>query len=78
MGPLYPCFGLLVTSAVGFKVRVDFSLAHFLACELVLRFTSGATPADCIEVSMAWQPVTFPTCYGSSSGRMSGIDAILY
>ena len=28
----YPCFGLLVISALGFKARVDFSLARFLAC----------------------------------------------
>ena len=52
-GHCYPGFGLLVTSALGFKARVDFSLACFLAYVLVLRFTSGVTPADCIEVSMA-------------------------
>ena len=33
-------------SALCFKARVDFSLA----CTLFLRFISGATPADCIEV----------------------------
>ena len=30
--PLIPCFGLLVMSALGFKARVDFALARFLAC----------------------------------------------
>ena len=39
-------------SALGFKARVDFSLVYFLAGVLFLRFTSGATPADCIEVSV--------------------------
>ena len=49
-GHWYPCFGLLVMSALGFKARVDFSLACFLACALYLRFTSSATPTDWIEV----------------------------
>ena len=40
-------------SSGGFLARVDFLLAHFLACILFLRFTSGVKPADCIEVSMA-------------------------
>ena len=64
----YPCFGLLVTSAKGFKARVDFSLAHFLACALFLRLTSGATPADCIEVSTA--AVTFLACFISTLKRI--------
>ena len=54
-GHWYPCFGLLVVSALGFKARVDAFFACFLAC-VILRFTSGATPADCIEVSMAAKP----------------------
>ena len=29
---LAPCFGLLVTSVLGYKARVDLSLACFLAC----------------------------------------------
>ena len=36
-------------SVLGFKARVD-PFACFLAC-VILRFTSGATLADCIEVS---------------------------
>ena len=32
----YPCFGLLVMSAMGFKTRVDLSLACFLASLLFL------------------------------------------
>ena len=31
-GHWYPCFGLLVTSPLGFKARVNFSLACFLTC----------------------------------------------
>ena len=31
-GNWYPCFGLLVTSALGFKVKVDPVLASFVAC----------------------------------------------
>ena len=53
-GHWYPCFGLLVISALGFKARVD-PLACFVAC-VILRFTSGSTPADCIEVSMTAEP----------------------
>ena len=58
-GHWYPCFGLLVTSALGFKARVD-SLACFLACMLFLRFTSGAIPADLLTASMAAEPL-WPT-----------------
>ena len=35
---------------------MDFSLARFLTCMQFPRFTSGATPADCIEVNMAAKP----------------------
>ena len=52
-GHRYPCFVFLVMSVLGFKARVDFSFTCFLACVLVFRFISGATPADCIEVSIA-------------------------
>ena len=31
-GHSYPCFGLLVTSSLGYKARVDPSLASFLTC----------------------------------------------
>ena len=48
----YPYFGLLVTSALGFKARVD-SLACFHACRLFLRFISAATPANLLMASMA-------------------------
>ena len=56
----YPCFGPLVMSALGLKARVD-PLAGFLAC-MILRFASGATPADCIEVSVAAEPSLFDPC----------------
>ena len=52
-GHSYPCFELLVTSALGFKASVDFSLACFLACMLFLRFTSGVTPANLLTASTA-------------------------
>ena len=55
----YPCFGLLVMSALGFKARVDL-LACFLALALFLRFTSGATPANLLTASMAAEPL-WPT-----------------
>ena len=45
-------------SALGFKVTMDPLLAYFLTC-VILRFTSGATPADCIEVSMAGRPFQY-------------------
>ena len=44
------CFGLVMTSTLCFKARVDFSLARFLACMLFLRFTSGATAAKLLTV----------------------------
>ena len=43
-------------SALGFKARVDFMLACFLACMLFLRFTSGVTCADLLMASMAARP----------------------
>ena len=44
-GHWYPCFGLLVTSALGSQAKVDPFFACFLAC-VILRFSSGATPGD--------------------------------
>ena len=56
-GHSYPCFGLLVMSALGFKARMDPSLgASSPVHNRFLRFTSRVTPADCIEVSMAAKP----------------------
>ena len=62
VGPLIPLFGQFVTSALGFKAWVDFWLAPFLAFMLFLRFTSGATPADCIEVSMSASHLLYKLC----------------
>ena len=42
-----------MTSVLGFKARVDQSLACFVACNGFLRFISGATPADLLTASMA-------------------------
>ena len=55
MGPLIPLFGLLVTSPLGFKVRVG-SLIHAwkrCACYTIPEFTSSVTPADLLAASMA-------------------------
>ena len=56
MGQLIPLFWTSGNVSLGFKARVDPSLACFeflFVCNEFLRFTSGATPADCIEVNMA-------------------------
>ena len=71
-GHWYPCFGLLVTSALGFKARVD-SLACFLACVLFRRFTSGATPANLLTASMAAEPL-WPTYLQPSSTSIGGVE----
>ena len=43
-----------MTSALGFKARVDSHLCALLpACNGFLRLTSGATPADPLAASMA-------------------------
>ena len=60
-GTLIVSFGFLVMSALGFKPRVDPFCACVLAC-MILRFTSGATPTDCVEVSMACDPFNLCTC----------------
>ena len=62
------CFGFLVTSTLGFKARVNCVLSRL--CHP--RFTSGATPADCIEVSMAAEPfwsTNLQTSIGGGSGQ---------
>ena len=65
-----PVFGLLMTCALGFKARVD-PLAHVL-CHLVhngiLRFTSGATPAELLVASMAAKPFSSTYLQTSISG----------
>ena len=58
-------------SALGFKARVDPLFAGSLTC-VILRFTSGATLADCVEVSMAAKP--FRSTYSQThnvNGRLS-------
>ena len=57
MGHWYPCFGLLVTSPWFSKPGwIPHLRALSPACNEFPRFTSGVTPADCIEVSMAAKP----------------------
>ena len=53
-GHWYHCFGLLMTSAPGFKVRMG-TLIHPLY-RLDLRFTSGVTPADLLMARIAAKP----------------------
>ena len=72
-GHRYPCFGLLVTSALGFKAMVDFSLAYFLSCMLLLRFTYGTTPANLLAASMVaghipHMRISEVGCQGSNGG----------
>ena len=54
-GHWYPCFGLLVTSPLGSKVRVGSLIHTWQRIHDVgsLRFTSGVTPADHLMASMA-------------------------
>ena len=52
VGPLISLFWTSGDNCGGFQSQGG-SLACFLGCALYLRFTSGVTPADCIEVSMA-------------------------
>ena len=54
VGSLIPLFGTSSDVCPGFQCQGG-SLACFLAC-VILRFTSGATPADSIEVSMVAEP----------------------
>ena len=55
----FHCFGLLVTSALGFKTRVVSLLACFVTCNGFFRFTSGVVPADLLEASMIAEPFRF-------------------
>ena len=51
-----PCFGLLVTSPLGFKARVGSALFELCGdiCDIYsLRFTSGATPLPVYIASIA-------------------------
>ena len=54
MEPLIPLFWTSGDVCPGFQSQGG-PLACFLTCG-ILRFTSGVTPADCIEVSMAAEP----------------------
>ena len=57
-GPLTPLFWTSVDVCPGFLNQI--SLARFLACALLLRFTSGAAPANLLTAGMAARCV--PTC----------------
>ena len=54
VGPLIPLFWISGDFCPGFQSQGG-SLACFLTC-VILRFTSGVTPADCIEGNMAAEP----------------------
>ena len=53
-GHWYACFGLLVTSPLGFKPRVGSLIRTWWGrmCSTSLRFISGATPAGLLAASM--------------------------
>ena len=50
MGPLKPLFWTSGDVCPGFQSQGG-SLACFLAC-VIIRFTCGATPADCIKINL--------------------------
>ena len=54
MGQLIPLSSTSGDICPGFQSQ-DGSLVCVFAC-LILRFISGATPADCVEVSMVAKP----------------------
>ena len=56
VGPLIPLFWTFGDICPGFQSQGgSFFCVCFLSC-VILRFTSGVTPADCVEVSMAAEP----------------------
>ena len=57
-----------MTSALGFKARVDFSLAHFLVCTLYLIFTFGVRTFGGQHASQSHSPHAF------SRSRMPGFE----
>ena len=59
-GPLIPLFCNSSDICPGFQSQGGSLFTCFLAC-VILRFTSGVTPADCIEVGMVVEP--FPSMY---------------
>ena len=66
-------------SALGFKARVDFCVcASFSECNGLLRFTSGATPAGLLVVSMTAKLFLYPyTCTCTIIGGFeSGIQRV--
>ena len=74
-GHWYHCFGLLVTSALSFKARIDLLLVCFLTCAL-FRFTSGATATYLLMASMAaelfWPTYLWPSDVSQSiSGTLA-------
>ena len=58
MGPLIPLFWTSGDVCPGFQSKGGF-LACTLCCLRTIRFTSGSTPGDCIEVSMAASHVPY-------------------
>ena len=71
-----PVFGLLVTSAPGFKARVDPVACMFSSppCNGFLRFTSGVTPANllgeelfCFHFVPKILQINFPWCHWTNN-----------
>ena len=74
LGPPIPLFWASGDVCPGFQSQGG-SLACFLAC-VILRFTSGTTPADCIEVSTAAKPFLIHVLadVSTSIGGGSGLE----
>ena len=75
-GHWYPCFGFLVTSPLGFKVRVGSALFTFCGGECNVhspRSTSGATHADLLAAGML--PVLSP--HTVAEVRLLGFELVL-
>ena len=59
------------TAGSQLRFGVNFLPAHFLACMLFLRFTSGATPANLLMVNMV---AGLHSLHAFSRGRMLGFE----
>ena len=57
MGPLIPLFW--ISGDVSSRVQSHSWQPYSHLAEVYLRFTSGATPADLLAVSMAAEPISY-------------------
>ena len=68
-----PCFGLLVTSPLGFKAKFPLGGGVHDVCSL--RFTYGATPANLLMASVVASRCFLHACF--SRGRMLDLNGLL-